>query len=214
MAQVGSILDSGRFRIDLHVHTARYSPCAEYVPPQEIAEAAHNAGLHGVVLTDHDVLWEKEEYDALQCGESRVSFYRGIECTTSGGHLVIIGLEDAGMLPRGVDFEEAVNLAHGSGATVVFAHPFRDSDPNAVRACLTDAIEIASTSFDSHESRAAIELARRCEKPVVASSDAHALSRIGWAWTSFPRKPHDELELARMIRTGQGVPVAPRPFPR
>jgi predicted metal-dependent phosphoesterase TrpH len=125
----------------------------------------------------------------------------------------MVGLDDAGTLPRGVDFGEAVRLAHSQCAAVIYAHPFRDGDPSRVPACLVDAIEIASTSFHHDDSKAARQLAERCGKPMVAASDAHALSRIGWAWTSFPRMPEDEQQLARMIRDGLGTPVVPRPFP-
>ena len=55
-----------RFAIDLHLHTRRYSPCAELVPPEEIASSARRAGLSGVVLTDHDVLWSIEETKELR----------------------------------------------------------------------------------------------------------------------------------------------------
>jgi predicted metal-dependent phosphoesterase TrpH len=201
------------FRIDLHVHTSRYSPCAEFLAPAEIGAYAARAGLHGVVLTDHDVLWEEEELSALRSQASEVELYRGIECTTNGGHLVIIGLDDAGALFRGIPFEDAVRFAHESGAAVIFAHPFRDGDPGSLPVELVDAVEVASLSFSQGEADAARELALRHGKPVVAASDGHALSRIGWAWTSFARLPADERELARLIRAGECRPVAPHAFP-
>jgi predicted metal-dependent phosphoesterase TrpH len=203
----------GCFRIDLHVHTGRYSACAETVAPQEVAARARAAGLHAVVLTDHDMLWELEELLPLRAAAPEMRLFRGIECSTSSGHLVVIGLDDAGALHRGIDFAEAVRIARRAGAAVILAHPYRDGQPEALPLGEIDALEIASTSFSQEESLRSIHLARSLGKPQVAASDAHALSRIGWAYTSFPRLPADERGLAEMIRAGEGRPEVPRPFP-
>ena len=123
------------------------------------------------------------------------------------------GLDDAGALHRGIDFAEAVRIARRAGAAVILAHPYRDGQPEALPLGEIDALEIASTSFSQEESLRSIHLARSLGKPQVAASDAHALSRIGWAYTSFPRLPADERGLAEMIRAGEGRPEVPRPFP-
>jgi predicted metal-dependent phosphoesterase TrpH len=200
-------------RLDLHVHTARYSGCAEYATPTEIGRRAAAAGLAGVVLADHDFLWEAEERDALAALSPGVRLFRGIEVSTSGGHVVVVGLEDAGALPRGVDFGRAIDVAHAQGAAVILAHPYRDGDPERWPLERVDALEVASTSFSRETAARARALCERLHKPGVAASDAHALSRIGWAWTAFPGLPSDEGELARMISAGLGRPAIPRPFP-
>jgi len=197
--------------IDLHVHTARYSGCAEFLAPSEIAERARSVGLDAVVLTDHDVLWEEEERDILQQDSPQIRFYRGIECTTDSAHLVVIGLDDAGALHKHIAFEEAIRLAHLQDAAVILAHPFRDTDPTVLPLQLVDAIEVASTSFHGDDTERAQALARRWRKPTVASSDAHAVSRLGWAWSRFPRMPVDERDLATMIRAGEARAVLPAP---
>jgi predicted metal-dependent phosphoesterase TrpH len=202
----------GRFRVDLHVHTARYSPCAEAVPPIEIGAWAARAGLGGVVLTDHDILWTREEVDALAPHSCGVRLFRGIECTARGAHLVLIGLEDAGAITRGSDVAEICALAHAQGAAVVLAHPFRSGSPASLPLGLVDAIEVASTSFSAEEAARSARLAGLVSRPQVAGSDAHALSLIGWAWTEFPSAPTDERELANMIRSGRCAPQVPQPY--
>lgn len=193
-------------RLDLHVHTARYSGCAEFVDPYKIGEHAAGVGLGGVLLTDHDMLWEAEELEILQAATPRVRLYRGLEVSARGCHLVVLGIDDAGALARGSSLEETVAYAHRAGGIVILAHPYRDSDPELLPVGLVDAVEIASTSFTATESRAAVELARRFRKPMVAASDAHALSRIGWAFTELPELPSDECDLAALIASGAGVP--------
>ena len=196
-------------KLDLHVHTGRYSQCAETVDPYRIEEHALRAGLDGVVLTDHDILWEEEEIELLRQRSPAIVIYRGIEVSAEGAHLVIIGLDDAGMLHRGIPVAEACAIAHQHAACVILAHPFRDADPAVVPVRLVDAIEVGSTSFTVEEADLARRLARRMGKPQVACSDAHALSRIGWGWTEFPAAPGDELELAALISSGAGTAVVP-----
>ena len=189
-------------RIDLHVHTSRYSPCAECLEPGELLVAARRAGLEGVVVTEHDVLWAAEEVASLQGRVSEVRLFRGFECTVQGAHLVVIGLDDAARLYRGMRFEAAVEIARQDGAAVILAHPFRDSDLEGLPLSLVDAVEVASTSFTADEAVRAWRLARRLGKPTVAGSDAHALPLVGWAWTELPALPGDELALAEVIRSG------------
>ena len=210
---MGQRHDERRVAIDLHVHTGRYSRCAEFVDPYQIEEYALRAGLAGVVLTEHDVFWQDEEIEILRKRSRILRFFRGIEVTARGCHLVVIGLTEAALLAKGMSMEEVVEIASAQDAAVILAHPYRDADPSVLPVELADAIEVASTSFTTREAAAARELARTVRKPEVASSDGHALSRIGWAWTEFARMPADEKELARMIRTGSGRPVAPNPFP-
>ncbi len=199
-------------RIDTHIHTGRYSQCAELVNPYEIEDWALRAGLDGIVLADHDTLWQDEEVNLLQASCKRLRIYRGIEVSALGCHLVVIGIDDAGFFERGISMEAVVELASKMNGAVILAHPFRDCDPTALPVHLVDAIEIGSTSFTSDEGSRARALAHSAGKPMVAASDAHALSRIGWAWTEFPDLPQSEEELAEMIRQGLGVPVIPQPY--
>ena len=194
-------------RIDLHVHTGRYSQCAECVNPYEVSARARNVGLTGLVLTDHDVFWQDEEIDMLRAASPNVLVYRGIEVTAKGCHLVVIGVKEAERLSRGITVEEAAEIVDDLGGTIILAHPFRDCDPSMLPIHLVDAIEIGSTSFSATDTVKARNLARHYGKPAVAGSDAHALSRIGWAWTEFPFPPANEVELAEAIRFGLGRPV-------
>ena len=199
-------------RIDTHIHTGRYSQCAELVNPYEIEAWALGANLDGIVLTDHDTLWQDEEVSLLQASCKHLRIFRGIEVSAQGCHLVVIGIDDAGLFERGISMEAVMELASKTNAAVILAHPFRDGDPTVLPIHLVDAIEIGSTSFTSDEGSRARKLAHSFGKPMIAASDAHALSRIGWAWTEFPDLPESEGELATMIRQGLGVPVIPQPY--
>lgn len=191
-------------RIDLHLHTARHSPCAEALSPDQLAPRAAAAGLQGVVLSEHDVLWDPAELQALQAASPGLRLYRGVECTVQGAHLLVVGLVHTRGLRRRQAFEEAVAAAHEQGAAVVLAHPYRDGDPESLPLHLVDTVEVASSSFSLEQAARALELAERLGKPAVAGSDAHALPTVGWAFTEFPGLPRDEAQLAAWIRAGTG----------
>jgi len=201
------------FNLDLHIHTGRYSRCAEAVDPYRIEEYALRAGLAGVVITEHDIFWQDEEIELLRESSSQIAFFRGIEVSARGCHLVVIGLSETAPLAKGMSLEEVSAIAADQGAAVILAHPYRDADPSRLPVELVDAVEVGSTSFTKQEAFQARRLARKAHKPTVAASDAHALSRIGWAWTRFRQMPRNEHELARMIHAGLGRPVVPNPFP-
>jgi predicted metal-dependent phosphoesterase TrpH len=196
-------------RVDLHLHTGRYSQCAECLDPLAIEGNAVRAGVDGVLLTEHDMFWQDEEAELLRRRSPRVRIFRGIEVSARGCHLVVVGMDEVGPLLRGVSLEEVAAFARPRGAAVVLAHPYRNGPLRALPLGLVDAVEVWSTSFTREEARAARRLARRLGKPQVAGSDAHAPSHVGFAWTELPRLPADELELAAAIRSGLGRPSRP-----
>ncbi len=196
------------FRIDLHVHTMRYSGCAEFMDPFEIDPRCRAAAIQAVVLTDHDMLWPNAALEEIRSKSLGTRFFKGIECSAAECHIVLVGLEDATDLHRGLPAQGIIDIAHAQDAVAILAHPFRDTNLLDLPLQDFDAIEIDSTSFLGAERRLAIELAQKLGKTQVASSDAHALSLLGWAWTEFDREPSDEKELASMIRLGQCRPIA------
>lgn len=204
---------SRTFRSDLHVHTGRYSQCAETVDPYRLGEAAARAGIDGLVITEHDVLWQDEEIEMLRLRTPDLRIFRGIEVTARGCHVVVIGIYEAALLERGMAPIDVVNVAHDLGGIAILAHPFRDAEPTDLPLRAFDALEVASTSFTRADAVRAIKLAKDIGIPPVAASDAHALAHVGWAWTELPEQPRDEQHLAELLRLGSGRPRAPRPFP-
>src|SRR6516162_3053308 len=47
-------------KFDLHLHTSRHSPDS-IMAPQLMVRRAHEIGLDGVVITEHDWLWTEQE---------------------------------------------------------------------------------------------------------------------------------------------------------
>jgi len=203
------------YLIDLHIHSRNYSPCAQTLDPYLIAGSLSQKGLHGAVLAEHDTKWDNGAFALLRQHDTRCELFNGMELTTAGNyHLVLIGLQDDSKIKKGMDPVEAINNIHLQGGVVILAHPFRTGVPPLGVLKKVDAMELGSTSFNEQESRLSTLVARELGKPLVGSSDAHALERVGWGYTEFPTRPEDESHLCEMIKSGLGTPVLPYPFIR
>lgn len=203
-----TIAPSLRWRVDLHVHTRRYSPCAELLDPEQIPVVMAELGLHGVVLTEHDILWPEAEVAALNRGLKGFRIFRGVEISSCNGHFVVIGLDDLDGLQPGVPAKRILQVAGEQGAAVIWAHPqleYRQmveplkscEIPNGI-----DAVEVVSTSTCGEQSDAARAYARNLACGLVGGSDAHILDHVGKAYTVFDRLPGNEKELADALKNG------------
>lgn len=206
-------LSDKQYRVDLHVHTRRYSPCAELLDPDMLGRKMRERKLHGVVITEHDAIWSKQEIRQLSNGFEALRIYRGAEVTTSIGHLVVIGLDDLEGINSGVPFDIVIEKAKRCGAAVILVHHHLvysnvriPVDALALPDGI-DAIEVASTITIDKKEQEAKRLAKMRGWSQVAGSDAHSIERVGETFTSFKELPADEMRLAEAIREGLGVPM-------
>jgi predicted metal-dependent phosphoesterase TrpH len=225
-----------RVGIDLHVHTRRYSACAPSLNSGMVVNAINSGRLDGAVLTEHDVLWPKEEIKALNDKLKRGRIYRGVEVSSCSGHFVLIGIEKWSCLSPGAPIEAILPLAEAQAAAVIWAHPhqrysqithpleavfgevFGEASGEGFREgrcpVRLDAIEVASTVTRDRHARHARHLARRHGLFMVGGSDAHTAAALGQVFTRFAHLPADERALAAAIRLGQCNPFVPKsPYP-
>ncbi|SEA75303.1 PHP domain-containing protein [Desulfuromusa kysingii] len=198
----------GKYCIDLHVHTRRYSPCAETLDPEKLSLAAREAGLHGVVLTEHDAMWSEDEVLALEDrSRQRIKIYRGVEVSSIDGHFVVIGLRDMHGIQVGIPATELHMITKAASATMILAHPHRGGiiTQHFGWTDQVDAIEIASTVTIGEYEADARNLASRADLPMVAGSDAHCLAMLGRAYTEFTHLPDNEMSLAQAIKANTGL---------
>jgi predicted metal-dependent phosphoesterase TrpH len=200
------------FRIDLHVHTKRYSPCAETLDPEELGEEMVRKGLSGLVLSEHDEMWSKEEVRELTGPFSdAIKIYRGVEISSCDGHFVVIGLNDLAGLQPGVSIEKIIAVAQLQNAAVILAHPQRNVKKTCGGAGQVhwpsgiNAVEVMSTLTKNENEIVAREIAAKSNWSMVAGSDAHSLANVGATYTVFDQFPENEKELARMIISGRGL---------
>lgn len=206
----------GRFAIDLHVHTSRYSPCAPTMEPELILERLRARRLSGCVITDHDALWSVEELNALvqSAAGKREGFrlYRGVEITADHAHILALGLETLDETPPGVSIERLIDVAREQGAALIWAHPYlayrgmRSPELYPEIRSGIHALEVASSMTKGEDALRSRRLARARGWSLVAGSDAHAPESIGAAATVFPFLPRDEKALAQAIISGHCRP--------
>lgn len=196
-------------RIDHHIHTTQHSPDS-ILEPEELIERAKAAGLDGVVITEHDRLWDKEELADLASKANGLTLLSGAEASTREGHFLVYGLTDLDDCPPGVALADLIRLVKDQGAAIVAAHPFRwDQDFVSIIAKhgpVFDALELVSKNV-STEMRVQTEsmLERHPEMGATGSSDAHEPMTVGCYFTEFPGpiRSMKEFVVALKGRTGR-----------
>lgn len=177
-------------RIDMHLHTSRYSVCSK-LDADRLVKQAIKAGLDGVVITEHHHVWNRDELDALleAVDEPNFLLVAGFEYTSSQGDILVYGLEpeQAGAFAPGKPPEEVIAEFNALGAACVAAHPTRAGlgfDKRIAELPL-DAMEVQSVNLKEHEQRLALSLSESVGIAPVTCSDAHRLDDVGRYATEF-----------------------------
>ena len=203
-------------QIDCHVHTrGSYDSAASL---EAVLASAREAGLDGVVVTDHDCL--SYALAAVErAGALGLIGIPGVEISTADGHLLGIGIETRP--PSGLSFDETVARVRKAGGIAVVPHPFQRSRHGVPAETITDCdgIEV----FNAHtltgvRNRQATRFAVGYGYPRFAGSDAHRPGVVGAAYTEVgvdTRNPTAEAVLAAMRagRVGEGGDrISPRQY--
>lgn len=199
------------FKIDHHLHTARHSPDSQ-LDPDDLADSAREAGLDGVVITEHDYQWEPGELADLNAGAGGLIVLSGAEVSAIEGHFLVYGLPDLSETPPGITLANLLRVVRRQGAAIIAAHPFRwDQDFNAIVAvhgASFDALELVSNNVTA-ETRALTErLLARIPMNISGSSDAHQAAVIGRYGSVFPGPIASMADFVDAVRRGHGRPFA------
>lgn len=178
-----AVADAGgdRGRYDLQVHTDA-SPCSG-ASPEAVVEAGVAAGLDGIAVTNHDTVAGVAA--AREAAPDRFAVVSGVEVTTTDGHLLALGVEEA---PPRADPLAVVEDVRDRGGVAVLAHPFdrlreHYADLEAL-ASAVDAVEVVNSRClrRAYNDRARA-FAGRAGLPVTGGSDAHFPLEVGRAYT-------------------------------
>ncbi len=175
-----SILDS--MLVELHTHT-KYSlgtqvPVEGLNTSQEMVKHAKKIGLGAIAITDHDTV--KGTIEAKKYAKKYdVVVIPGVEVSTSGGHILAIGVEE--LINPGMSVEETVEEIHDQGGVAVAPHPFDIKNAGVGELSeKTDAIEAFNAiNVDRIANRRAKIFAQNHKKPQLAGSDAHWTEMLG-----------------------------------
>jgi len=169
------------FKIDMHVHTC-YSYKDGINSPEEMVNAAENAGLDGIAITDHDNLEGAEKAIHIN---TDLLIIGGCEISSKEGHILAYGIEEN--IPKGLSASETIDLIHSQGGLAVASHPYdsrRSGVKDLIYSLQFDAIEALNGHFmgDKGETR---EICEENNFPMVAGTDAHMAKEVGSCYTLF-----------------------------
>ena len=189
----------------MHVHTNRYSSCS-HIDPYKLIIKAKEKGLDGIVITEHDKLWSKEEIEELKKISRDLVILRGVEVSTPQGlHLFIYGMNKE--IDPGMNELNIIRQAHEHSAVVIPAHPYRYGDGLEKLLCSLeiDGLEIMSTNANEKASIQAQSLRNKLSVPGIAGSDAHDIELVGAYYTEFQSNPGNEAELVEALKTEKTI---------
>lgn len=192
--------------IDTHIHTNRYSLCS-HLGPEELVYTARLFRLDGIVITEHNCLWDESEVTELKrkTGAGDLVILRGQELRAYDdgcleGDLLVFGLDE--VIKEELPSSELVQRVHEAGGIILAAHPFRSflGLGDTVYQLDLDGIEVRNSNH-SHEENIAAETARdKLNLPGIGGSDAHCAADVGNYLTYFENWIEDETQLVEEIK--------------
>ncbi len=192
-------------KIDIHVHCSELSNCGRN-PAVEMIEAGIEAGLDGLVFTNHHKFVPDEQIAQYNSRYAPFRVFNGIECTIEKEDLLIIGSQRAEYTsPKEWSYSAILRQVHDDGGCVVIAHPFRlhEEFQMDLHAEPPDALENSSVNVHAENYARIRQFAEEIGAPVTAASDAHRAEDVGCRYLEFDGDIDDEKALAGMIRQGR-----------
>ena len=169
--------------IDPHVHSEASYDGRE--PVELLLEQAHEIGLDGIAITDHDAI-EDSLRAADLASEYGLIGIPGVEVSTAAGHLLALGVRERP--PPGQPLAETVGTIRDAGGVAVVPHPFQRTRHGVRKRRITDcdAIEVFNSwMFTGYQNRRAKRFADANDYPGIAASDAHSALFLGRAYTEL-----------------------------
>jgi predicted metal-dependent phosphoesterase TrpH len=206
--------------IDLHTHTHPGS-WDSYLTPDELIERSKQAGIGGLVLSEHDWAWDPEEVKRLA---KRHDFLvlPGMEINTEDGHILVYGMHRY-VYGMHRSHELAGHVLEDDGVMIA-AHPYRRQHPwnwesekewedaldrarHNMGYRFISAMEVGNGRGKTQENTFAVAIAETMGFHGTAATDSHATADIGKAVTYFEAKIETEQDLIDAIRGGRFWPV-------
>jgi predicted metal-dependent phosphoesterase TrpH len=196
-------------KFDHHIHTDRHSPDS-IIDPDELIESARDAGLAGVVITEHDYQWEADELAELQQRAGDLVVLSGAEVSAREGHFLVYGLPDLEDVYPGIPVGDLLEVVRRHEAAIVAAHPFRwEQDFEGIVAQhgpVFDALELVSNNVSPETRRRTERLLEALPMGATGSSDGHEPDVVGCYYTEFPRPIATMADFVAALRRREGRP--------
>ena len=185
--------DVGWIKADLHIHTLDDPQDILDYSAHELLERARALGFRVLAITLHGAVFDRAEVfaDAASMGILLIS---AAEMRLEGADVILLNVtaEEVESL-RTFDDLAVLRARRGPSLFTIAPHPFYVFGGSIGERLLEridcfDAIELChfwSPLFNPN--KRAVEIAKRFQKPLIATSDAHQLHAFGSNYTSIPR---------------------------
>ena len=172
-------------KVELHLHTDRYSPCARSTPEEMIFWLAA-AGYEAVYITEHDAVWTDGELASLQIKFPQVRIFPGVELTLPGDdlqHLLVLGTNDPAFLLLKAP-QDILAAARSQGHLTILAHPLRKlrGAPMLEAGLMPDALEHRTGNQGPYRGQIVEKMGSQLGVPLVNTSDAHNPEALDQFW--------------------------------
>ncbi|MBN1554831.1 MAG: hypothetical protein JXA11_08795 [Phycisphaerae bacterium] len=193
-------------KIELHLHTNRYSGCAKN-SPEEMLDRLVELHYQAVFLTEHDAVWPGDELENLQRHWPQLRIFPGLELTLHNfrgfGHLLILGATEPEFLDI-VDPGEALARARQKDYPTILAHPYRweGAADMLEKGYYPDAIECSTPNVFPEQAILAQVKAGEFRMPVVNSGDAHGVDFLGRYWIETAESIESPAQMRQILLEG------------
>jgi len=203
-------------KVDLHIHTLDDPKDVIHFSAHQLLERAQSLGFRVLAITLHDAVFDSRDVfaDAAAMGILLIS---AAEMRLEGADVIILNVkrDEVADLKTFKDLR-ALRARRGSSIFTIAPHPYYVLG-GSIGSRLVDEIDC----FDAIEfchfhkgpfnpNRRAARVARKFNKPVIATSDAHRLSAFGGHYTAIPRPNDLTCEgVFQALRTGSLQQVSP-----
>lgn len=183
-------------KVELHLHTSRYSPCAG-AGPDELMAALIAAGYEAVYITEHERMWSHWEIRLLQSQFPQIKIFSGVELSIGlGAHLLVLGTTDQEYLWLQSEPTAVLAKARAEGHLTILAHPYRWPAGAELLATdsLPDALEHRTNNHFGDMVAKARQSAEELGLKLVNTGDIHSIHMIDHFWidAEFPlERPGD-----------------------
>lgn len=188
---------------DLQVHTDA-SPCSR-AAPADVVDAAVDAELDGIAITNHDTLAGYDEVANL--APNGLTVIPGVEVTTTQGHLLALYVNNE---PPQADPVTVIEHVHEQDGIAILSHPFdrfrEYYDRNLARiGSRVDAVEAQnSRCLLPRFNRRALEFATQHDLAITGGSDAHFPREVGRSTTVCDSPLREAIETTSTQTAGRG----------